>query len=63
MRTKNLRHEILISAYRLLEARFKEPVKNEYQQGWNDALNAAVEQETDLIQHVGYSPSECGREQ
>ena len=62
MRTKNTRRDALISAYRLLEARFKEPVKSEYQKGWNDALTSAVEQETDLIQHVGYSDAECGYE-
>ena len=62
MRTNNSRREILISAYRLLEARFKEPVKNEYQKGWNDALTAAVDSETELLQHVGYSESECGYE-
>ena len=62
MHTKNSRREILIPANRLLQARFQEPVRNEYQKGWNDALTAAVDQETDLLQHVGYSDAECGYE-
>jgi len=56
---KNILHDY-ISAHRLLEARFKEPVKDEYQKGWNDALTAAVEQETDLIQHVDYTKEQMG---
>lgn len=60
MSTKSIPLNERIPATRLLEARFKEPVRNEYQRGWNDALEAAVEQETDLIQHVGYTAEQCG---
>ena len=62
MPISNIQLKSMIPAFRLLEAKFREPVKNEYQKGWNDALTAAVEQETDLIQHVGYSEAECGYE-
>lgn len=60
MRTNDTVPNMMISAYRLIEAKFKEPVKNEYQKGWNDALNAAVEQETNIIQHVEYTQEQLG---
>lgn len=47
MSTKNTRHK-LIEAERLLAARHPQP-ETEYQRGWNDALTAAVEEETGLI--------------
>lgn len=45
---KHIPHK-LIDAERLLLARFREPTKNDYQKGWNDALTTAYEQETGLI--------------
>lgn len=48
MPMKHIPHK-LIDAERLLLARFREPTKNDYQKGWNDALTTAYEQETGLI--------------
>lgn len=45
---KHTQHK-LIDAERLLLGRFKEPPKNDYQKGWNDALTAAYEDGTGLI--------------
>lgn len=39
----------LIDASRLLLARFQEPTSNEYQRGWNDALETACDVESGLI--------------
>lgn len=48
MHIDNIRHK-MIDAERLLVSKFPEPVKTNYQQGWNDALQSVYDEEPGLV--------------
>lgn len=43
MPIKDFQHDKMIPAYKLLEGKFQEPPRGLYQCGWNDALQAAYD--------------------